>query len=339
MTVLVTSATRASAEVLATRLCPGVLHQFAPVDSPDAVRRFLDHWRPDLGVLVESELWPNLILAARRRGARMALVSARMSARSLAGWRRAPAAARALLGAFDLILARDAAAAERLARLGARVEGLADLKFGAAPLPADPATVAEVREALAGRPVLLAASTHPGEEALILEAFRAARLGPRAVLILAPRHPGRGEAIERMAHGLGFAAGRRSAGARPGEAAVLVADTLGELGLWYRLASLAVVGGSLIPGGPGGHNPLEPARLGCPFIAGPLVPAWPVYQALEAVSATALATPADLAAWLAKGAEGDSDLPAMAARARDFAAAGDAAARQAVDRVVELARA
>ncbi len=164
VTVLVTSGTRASADLLSARLGEGTLHQYAPLDTPGAVRRFLGHWRPDLGVLVESELWPNLILQARAAGVRLALVSARLSDRSLDGWRRAPAAARTLLSAFDLLLARDEAAATRFGSLGARVDGLADLKFGAAPLPADPDVLAGARAALARRPVLLGASTHPGED-------------------------------------------------------------------------------------------------------------------------------------------------------------------------------
>lgn len=346
--VLVTSGTRASAELLAARLPPGAVHQYAPIDTPGAVCRFLDHWRPDLGVLVESELWPNLILAARARGVRLALVSARLSARSLAGWRRAPGAARAVLGAFDLLLARDRAAAERLTALGARVDGLADLKFGASPLPVDESELARARTLIGARPVLLAASTHPGEEDLILAGFRAAALeaspkaSPKAsreaspLLVLAPRHPARGEAVERLARDSGLAAGRRAAGDALGETPVYVADTMGEFGLWFRLATLAVIGGSLTEGSVGGHNPLEPARLGCPAISGPHVAAWPVYEALQAAGATRLVPPADLAAWFSRAFAADPALTDMATAARAFAAAGDAAAGEAADRVLAL---
>ena len=337
-TILVTSGTRASAEILAGRLDASVLHQFAPLDTPGATRRFLDHWRPGLGVLVESELWPNLILGAKARGVRLALVSARLSERSLAGWRRAPAAARAVLGAFDLILARDAVVAGRLEVLGARVDGLADLKFGAGPLPVDQRQLARARESLGDRPVLLAASTHPGEEALLLQAFRAAAGCDRAVLILAPRHPDRGEAVKRLVLEAGLTVGRRGAGARPGDTAVHVADSVGELGLWYRLAGLAVVGGSLLKDSPGGHNPLEPARLGCPFIAGPEVSGWPVYRALEAADATRRVTPEAVAGWFARAVDGDPSLNGMAARAAAFAEAGDRAAGAATDRVLALLR-
>lgn len=336
VTVLVTSGTLASAELLATRLPAAAIHQYAPLDTPGATRRFLDHWRPALGVFVESELWPNLILGARERGVRMALVSAKLSARSAEGWRRVPAAARAVLGAFDLTLARDAGSAERLAALGARVDGLADLKFGAAALPFDAEALDLARRALSGAPVLLAASTHPGEEEAVLRAFAAAGVAGRARLILAPRHPARGEAVQRLALEAGLSAGRRRVGAAFGAAAVHVADTVGELGLWYRLATLAVVGGSLTPDGVGGHNPLEPARLGCPFIAGPDVSAWPVYEALEAAAATRRVSPDDLSGWFARATAGDEGLAAMAAQARAFVTAGDAAAGAATDRIMGL---
>ena len=338
--VLVTSGTRASADILATRLRQPVLHQFAPLDAPGAARRFLDHWRPKVGVFVESELWPNLLLEAKVRAIRLALVSAKLSDRSLAGWRRAPEAARTLLGAFDLILARDAEAAERFGTLGARVDGLADLKFGAAPLPVDEGHLAEAREILGNRPVLLAASTHPGEEELILRAFRAARGDDqRSVLIIAPRHPDRGGAVQSLALAAGFTTGRRGAGSELGGEAVYVADTVGELGLWFRLASLAVIGGSLTTDSVGGHNPLEPARLGCPLIAGPGTHGWPVYDVLEAAAATSRVTPADLAGWFARAIQGDPALARMAERARAFAETGDAAARMATDRVLALVKA
>jgi 3-deoxy-D-manno-octulosonic-acid transferase len=337
--VLVTSGTRAAADLLAARLPQGMVHQYAPLDTPGAVRRFLAHWTPELGVLVESELWPNLILAAHAHGVRLALVSAKLSARSLDGWRLAPGAARAVLGAFHLVLARDAAASERLESLGARVDGLADLKFAAQPLPADQAELGRARSLLRGRPVLLAASTHPGEEVLILRALKALSGDDPPLLILAPRHPVRGEAIYDLARAAGFAAGRRGAADPFGDSPVYVADTVGELGLWYRLANLAVIGGSLITEaakGVGGHNPLEPARLGCPFISGPNVAAWPVYGALQAAGATRLVPAPDLAAWFARALASDSALAAMAARARAFAAAGDAAAAAAADRVLDL---
>ncbi|HEX7944246.1 MAG TPA: glycosyltransferase N-terminal domain-containing protein, partial [Phenylobacterium sp.] len=237
LTLLVTSGTVTAAQLLAQRLPEGVIHQFAPVDAPGAVRRFLDHWRPDLAVFVESELWPNLIAAASARDVRLALVSARMTQASADRWARWPASARAVMGAFDLVLPQDAATEARLAKLGASPGPRLNLKHVGEPLPADPAELQRLQAAVTGRKVVLAASTHPGEEPLIAEAFRAANPGG-ALLIVAPRHPDRGPEIARE-----LAASRRGAGETL-TGTIHVADTLGELGLFFRLADIVVMGGS-----------------------------------------------------------------------------------------------
>ncbi len=335
VTVLVTTTTRASATLLASRLPDGAIHQYAPLDSPRAVTAFLDHWRPSVGVFVESELWPNLILAAKARGVRLALVSARMSPGSLRGWRRFPRAARAVLGAFEVILARDEVSAEGFRSLGAKVAGFADMKVGAPAPEVEQDDLAGLRATLAERTVLLAASTHPGEEAPVLEAF--ARAGDEsALLILAPRHPERGAAVEALALDAGFSVARRSEGFGPEGVDVYVADTLGELGLWYSLAALAVIGGSLI-GGVGGHNPLEPARLGCPFVSGRHVENWPVYRELEAHGATRLADdPVDLALLFQRAIEDPSSLKAMAQTARSLVTALDRQSGIVSETVLEL---
>ena len=269
LTLLVTSGTLTSARLLADRLPDGVIHQYAPVDTPGAVARFLDHWKPALGVFVESELWPNLILGARRRGVRLALLSARMTAESARGWRPARGAAKELLRAFDLILCQDEETRKRLEGLGGRVDGLLNLKAAAEPLPVNDAELARMRAQVGGRPVILGASTHSPEELLFNSAVEMmARSDPRPLLILAPRHPDRGAEI---AHGLGGGArsvARRGAGeAIEARTDVYVADTLGEMGLWFRLADVAVMGGSFVDG-VGGHNPLEPARLGVALVVG-----------------------------------------------------------------------
>ena len=208
LTVLVTSGTRTSAELLGKRLPAGAIHQYAPVDAPGAVARFLEHWRPGLGLFVESELWPNLILGARRRGVGLALVSARMTEVSAKGWARRPNAARAILAAFKSILAQDDASAARLQGLGGHVTGRLNLKRLGAPLDADAAQVAALKAAFGDRRIILAASTHPGEEALIAAAVRG--LPDRPLLIIAPRHPERGGAIEAELRQVGFAIARRS---------------------------------------------------------------------------------------------------------------------------------
>lgn len=272
LTVLLTTGTVTSARLLARRLEAGlearVLHRFVPLDVPAWGARFLDHWRPDAAVFVESELWPNLLLACHRRAIPVMLLNARMSARSFAGWRRVPGLARAVLSCITEVRAQYDSDAERLRALGARqVSVPGDLKFAAPPLPVDAAEMERFRIMLADRPVWLAASTHPGEEALIFSVHRTlAAAHPGLLTILVPRHPERGAAIAAAAGDI--AVRRRAAGELPPAQGIWLADTLGELGLWYRLAGIAFVGRSLLPPG-GGQNPLEPARLGCAVAVGP----------------------------------------------------------------------
>ena len=269
LNLLVTSGTVTSAQVLAKRLPAGVIRQFAPIDAPRAAARFLDHWRPDAALLVESELWPNLLLAAKARGVRLALVSARMTQKSADGWARAPASARRLLQAFDLILPQDAATQARLAGLGATLGQPLNLKLIGEPPPVDGALVMSLEAAIGDRAVILAASTHPGEEPLVAQAVRTA--APEALLIFAPRHPERGQAVATDLARLGEVVARRTASA-PLERATTayVADTLGELGAFYAIADVVVMGGSFVEG-IGGHNPLEAARLERPILTGPHV--------------------------------------------------------------------
>jgi 3-deoxy-D-manno-octulosonic-acid transferase len=264
--LLVTSGTVTAAGLLAQRLPEGVIHQFAPVDAPGAVGNFLDHWRPDLGVFVESELWPNLILGAKARGVRLVLASARMTAASAAGWARTPASARALLHAFELVLPQEPATATRLAGLGAALGPELNLKLVGEPLPCDAAELKRLTAAIGGRKVVLAASTHPGEDAPVAQAARAAGAD---VVIVAPRHPERGVAVAAELAEHHFQVARRGAGEPiAAKTTAYVADTLGEMGLFLRLAGVVVMGGSFVPG-IGGHNPLEAARLGKPVVTGP----------------------------------------------------------------------
>ena len=337
ISVLITSGTRASAEVLAQRLPTSVIHQYVPLDLPGAARRFLDHWRPDVAVFVESELWPNLILGAAARGTRLALVSARLSRGSLATWQRARGAALALFGVFELILARDIEAAETLRGLGARVDGIADLKLGAAPLPVDDAEFTQLRDALAGRPMILAASTHPGEDAMVLDAFarvRDAKTNP--LLVIAPRHVERASAIEALATQRGLSTGLRSMHGDPADLDVYIADTIGEFGLLYRLARLAFLGGSLAPG-LGGHNPLEPARLGCPVVSGNRVENWPIFHELERREALRLVDRGEaLEDVFREALDGSEKLQAMARSALSYVAGRDLETLQALERIMTL---
>lgn len=277
LTVLVTSGTTTSARLLARRLPPGVIHQYAPVDGPQAVAAFLEHWRPALGVMVESELWPNLLLAAQARGVKLALVSARITQKTADGWARFPGAARRVLAAFDRILPQDDASAGRLEALGARVDGQANLKLAGEAPPHDPAAFTALSAAVGERAVIVAASTHEGEEVAIVRALD--RLADRACLILIPRHPERGPGVAQALEAEGWRLAVRSRGDRlDGGTDLYLADTLGEMGLFLRLADVVVMGGSFHAsvGQPpvGGHNPLEPARLGKPALTGPDMSNW-----------------------------------------------------------------
>ena len=270
VSVLMTTGTVTSARLMAERLPAGARHQYVPIDRADAVRRFLDHWRPAAALWTESEFWPNLLGETLARGIPCVLVNARLSARSLARWRRARALIAPLLAGFTVTLAADEATARRLTALGARrVAVLGNLKWAAAPLPADPPTLAALAEATSGRPLWLAASTHAGEEAAVARVHAAlAPAHPGLLTLVVPRHPERGAEAAAAFAAQGIAVARRTQEALPpAVAAAYVADTLGELGLFYRLAPIALVGGSLVPHG--GHNPLEPARLGAAILAGP----------------------------------------------------------------------
>jgi len=270
--VLLTTGTVTSARLLAGRLPARAFHQYVPIDRPHAVGRFLDHWRPDLAIWIESELWPNLVSATQARGVPTILVQARMSARSFAGWRRLRPFVAPLLGGFRLVLAQTPEDAGRFTALGAKDVRLAgNLKYAAPPLPVDDDALAALRAACGDRPLWVAASTHPGEEAVIAAAHRAiAGQFPDLLTLVVPRHPDRGAEVAALFAGCGLATVRRAGGGLPaGDTAVYVADTMGELGLVYNLADVVFVGGSLVPHG--GQNLLEPARLGCAILHGPHV--------------------------------------------------------------------
>lgn len=288
VSILVTTTTLTSASLMAQRL-PGerARHQFAPLDHPRWVKAFLDHWRPDLGLIVESELWPNLLLSADEQRIPLVLLNARLSERSFRRWKRAPKAAARLLSCFSLCLAQDQKTAARLSALGAApVEACGNLKFVAEPLPDAPAERARLEAMLGSRPRLLAASTHEGEELLLAEAARRVKPGfPDFLLIIVPRHPERGWGVAESLRGAGFTVALRSQDEPITYGTdIYVADTLGELGLFYRLAPLAFMGGSLIAHG--GQNPLEPARLGRFVLHGPHIENFAEsYAALEAAGA------------------------------------------------------
>jgi len=268
--VLLTTGTVTSAALMADRLPPRAMHQFVPVDRLPWVRRFLDHWRPDMALWMESEFWPNLVMETQKRGVPTVLVNGRISARSFRAWQRLPSLIAALLRGFTLALGQTEGDRARLEALGAPVTAfLGNIKFSAPPLPADEAALNELRTAIGGRSLWLAASTHAGEEDIAWQVHRrAAVVHPGLLTVVVPRHAERGPAIAVDLEALGARVVRRSSGRLPDAGTdVYLADTMGEMGLFYRLAPVVFVGKSLCGGG--GQNPLEPARLGCAVVFGP----------------------------------------------------------------------
>jgi len=267
--MLLTTATVTSAQLARSRLPRNVLHQYVPLDNKSYVQRFLHHWRPDLAVLVESEIWPNLVLETKGEGIPLLLINGRMSSSSFKRWRRRPGLSRPLFSAFDLVLAQNDSLAERFAQLGvARTLDVGNLKADAPPPPADLPGKRRLAAAISGRIVWLAASTHPGEEELVAEAHKKMKQDqPTLLTIIVPRHPERGKPIAE-ALGANLRVALRSEGQLPEASTdIYVADTIGELGLFYALSPIAFVGGSLIERG--GQNPVEPIKLGAAVLTGP----------------------------------------------------------------------
>jgi len=269
ITTLFTTGTVTSALLLTQRLKElgleqRVLHRFVPLDVPAWCARFLDHWQPDAACFLESELWPNALLACAARGMPTVLLNARMSIRSAARWCNLPGFAAEVVGRFTWIAAQSEADARRLRSLGGKnVDSLGNLKFAAPLLPADHGELDRLLPILGDLPRWMAASTHPGDEALAAAVHRRlAPMFPGLVTAIVPRHPERGAAIAKELGGVP----RRALGQDP-TPGVWVADTLGELGLMYRLFRIVLIGKSFPPGG--GQNPLEPARLGCAIACGP----------------------------------------------------------------------
>lgn len=337
--VLMTTGTVTSAKLIAEKLPPRAVHQFVPVDEPGAVKQFLDHWRPNVALWVESELWPNLIWQTAERRIKMALVNARLSPASFRGWRRAPHLIRTLLQCFDVCLAQDHDSARRFEKLGAnKVIVTGNLKLFAPPLSFDEKAFESLEQALDERPCWLAASTHAGEETIIAACHKELKdRWPNLVTIIVPRHPERGSAIVESLKedGLSIACRTNSKSIAP-ELDIYVADTLGELGLFYRLAKLAFIGGSLVRHG--GQNPLEAARLGLPVLHGPHIFNFtPIYRLMDRGKASV--TVADGTA-LSKAVDNllkdEGKRRDMAARAKNVVAGTDAVLHNTLTAVADL---
>lgn len=268
--LLFTSQTQTSARLMGKEIPESAIHSMAPIDTPMAARRFIEHWRPDLCIFAEGEIWPNLILEAKRAGVRRALVNARMTDKSAEGWARVKGMFRELIGSFDVILAADTDTGARLeGLLGRAVRVPGNLKSAQSPPEANPVDLARISGSfLNGRRCFVAASTHPGEEEMFLDATERFT---DAAFIIVPRHPERGDEIALLlkSRRLPFARRSKKEDAGPRDR-VILADTMGEMGLWLRLANVVYLGGGNTEG-VGGHNPLEPVRLRKPVLTGPHV--------------------------------------------------------------------
>jgi 3-deoxy-D-manno-octulosonic-acid transferase len=268
--LLLTTGTVTSAKLARARLPKGAVHQYVPLDNQDYVRRFLKHWQPDLAVFVESEIWPNLVLETNALNVPLVLVNGRMSFRSFRRWRNRPGLSRPLFSAFGLVLAQNDRFAQRFTALGTpRTVAVGNLKADAPPPPVDLAGHKKLAAALAGRTVWLAASTHPGEDDIAAVAHLAMKKArPDLLTVIVPRHPERGPFIARLLEGANLKVALRSEGKLPEAGTdIYIADTIGELGLFYNLVPVALIGGSLVPHG--GQNPVEAIKLGAAVVTGP----------------------------------------------------------------------
>lgn len=270
--VLITSVTRTAAELLAKRLPPRSFHQYLPVDRTKWVRRFLDHWKPDVVLWAESELWPVMVVELNKRHLPVALLNARMSPKSFRNWSRAKGMAEQILSSFTVILTQTEQDKNYYTALGGRSVVVTDnIKYCAEPLPCDAAELETLRQAIGGRPVWVYASTHAGEEELALDVHRQLEKSfPDLLSVIVPRHPERAAQLDSFFQENGASVDFRNQKPIPDSSTKLyVVDRLGELGLFYRLAQIACIGRSFSDDGGGGHNPLEAALLGCAVLHGP----------------------------------------------------------------------
>ncbi|PRF20062.1 lipid IV(A) 3-deoxy-D-manno-octulosonic acid transferase [Burkholderia multivorans] len=354
---------RPDARILLTHMTPSgratgeqlfgdrVLRCYLPYDMPGAVRRFLRAWRPTLGLVMETEVWPTLIDECRRADVPLVLTNARMSARSCRRAARFGAATQEVFGGFSRVLAQSPADAERLTSLGARnVAVLGNLKFDMTTPPELAARGHAWRDAIGKRPVWVAASTRENEEALVLQAFAAMRT-PGALLMLVPRHPQRFAEVESLvareglkcvrrsawaADAAALAAGRPAADALPNDVQVLLGDSMGELGAYYAAADVAFIGGSLLP--LGGQNLIEACAVGVPVVIGPHVFNFTqaTADAVAAGAALQVADPLDLAHVLDALFADNPRRIAMGAAAAAFAARHRGATARTVDVLAAL---
>ena len=280
--ILITTGTTASANLINTRLPKKTIHQYVPFDIGEFVRGFLDHWKPNLAVFTESELWPCLITTTHAREIPLILINARISRKSFSKWKWVKGLFSSILSKFDIILCQDENTAKFIRKLSkSKIDPkvVGSLKESAPPLPFSEEDRAVISNQIGSRPVWLAASTHEREELMMAEAHEhARRFSRRLLLIIVPRHPNRGKKICSDLRNLGWQVSLRSGGEEINNyTEIYIADTFGEMGLWYRISSISFLGGSMTE--VGGHNPFEPATLGSAILHGPHV--WSAAEAYE----------------------------------------------------------
>ena len=303
-----------------------VIQAYLPYDYPGAVARFLRHFSPAFGVLMETEIWPNLLAGAQRHGVPVVLANARLSARSARGYGRLSGLVGPAFAALSGVAAQTRGDAERIVALGApTVEVCGNLKFDVTP-SADKIALGQAwRQAIGHRPVWLAASTREGEEALVLEAWRRVNI-PDALLVLVPRHPQRFDEVADILRQQGVRTSRRSAGLPTSDAQVWLGDSMGEMAAYFTLADLSFIGGSLLP--LGGQNLIEAAACGCPVIVGPHTFNFlqATDDAIAAGAAQRVDSPEALGLAVERLLKEKSELAAMRAAASAFACAHQGAA-------------
>ncbi|MBC2887051.1 lipid IV(A) 3-deoxy-D-manno-octulosonic acid transferase [Ochrobactrum sp. CM-21-5] len=267
--IVMTTGTVTSAKVVADQLGSKVIHQYAPLDLQPAVNRFLDHWKPDLAIGCESEIWPTTVLSLGTRHVPQVLVNGRLSDRSFTAWQKRPALAEALFENFAHVVAQSELDGERFRTLGARpVTVSGNLKVDTALPPADSKSLSVLQRQIGGRRTWAAISTHDGEEEIAAEVHKMLKVRyPHLVTIIVPRHPNRAASIEIMLAEKGLKVAARSR-KEPIEVDtdILLGDTIGEMGLYLQLTEIAFIGNSLTK--EGGHNPLEPAMMGTAVLTG-----------------------------------------------------------------------
>ncbi|MBS1129005.1 MAG: Three-deoxy-D-manno-octulosonic-acid transferase, N-terminal [Proteobacteria bacterium] len=305
-----------------------VVQAYLPYDYPGAVARFLRHFSPAFGVLMETEIWPNLLAGAKQQGVPVVLANARLSVRSARGYGRFSGLVGPAFASLSGVAAQTRGDAERIVALGAKtVEVCGNLKFDVTP-PADKIALGQAwRQAIGQRPVWLAASTREGEEVLVLEAWRRVAI-PGALLVLVPRHPQRFDEVADLLKQQGGRSSRRSAGLPAPDTQIWLGDSMGEMAAYFTLADLSFIGGSLLP--LGGQNLIEAAACGCPVLVGPHT--FNFLQATEdaiaAGAAQRVENPEMLGAAVERLLNGPAELAAMRAAASTFACAHQGAAER-----------